>query len=70
MGHRQNLFSIPVCLLYKGGGILARCKNHLADWHSPYSESILWRKKVIGKSMPSWFKIFRMFLHNIVAVMY
>ena len=26
MGHRQNLFSIPVCLLYKGGGILARCK--------------------------------------------
>ena len=27
MGHRQNLFSIPVCLLYKGGGILARCKK-------------------------------------------
>ena len=60
MGHRQNSFSIRVCLQCKGGGILV-VKINLEDWHSPYSESIKVNAELLKK--------FPYVLHNIVAIM-
>ena len=67
MGHRQNSFSILVCLQYKSGGILI-VKNNLGDWRSPYVQTILSRKESNWKVNAELVQNFPYVLHNIVAV--
>ena len=68
-GHRQNSFSILVCLQYKGGGIQI-VKNNLGDWRSPYVQTILSRKEGNWKVNAELVPNFPYVSHNIVAVMY
>ena len=58
MGHRQNSFSILVCLQYKSGGI-----------RSPYIQTILSRKESNWKVNAELVQNFPYVSHNIVAVM-
>ena len=66
MGHRQNSFSILVCLKYKSGGILV-VKNNLGD--SLHIQTILSRKESNWKVNAELVQNFPYVLHNIVAVM-
>ena len=68
MGHRQNSFSILVCLQYKSGGILI-VKNNLGDWCSPHIQTIFSRKESNWKVNAELVQNFPYVLHNIVAVM-
>ena len=68
MGHRQNSFSILVCLQYKGGGILV-VKNNLGDWRSPYIQTILSTEESNWKVNAELVQNFAYVSHNIVAVM-